>query len=79
MEVDRIVSVKFLKPALTEWKAAIAFLSKMDGSLRFFVGYDRLQDVMIGNNYPISLMYECIDSLGGASMFSAFDANTVYL
>ena len=52
--------------------------SKKDGSLRFCVNYKHLNAITVLDSYPIPRMDECIDSLGGAEVFSTLDSNSGY-
>lgn len=44
----------------------------------FCVDYRRFNAILIRDNYPIPRMYEFLDSLGKARMFSSLGANSGY-
>lgn len=54
-------------------------MSKEDGSLRFWVNYQRLNSVTKRGSYPIPRMNERIGSLGKAKMFSASNDSSSYM
>ena len=77
-EIQKMMEVDVIEPAVSEWAAPIVFAPKKDGSLRFCIDYRRLNAVTIRDSYPIPRMDECIDSLGDTQVFSTLDCNSGY-
>lgn len=53
-------------------------VSKKEGTLSFCVNYLNLNTLTILDSYSIPCIYECIDSLGDATIFSALDVSSEY-
>lgn len=58
--------------------AAVFFVAKKDGSLRLVTDYRALNEVTIKNMYPLPLIDELFDSLGGSQYFSKIDLTAGY-
>lgn len=67
-----------IEPAQSEWASPVVLVTKKDASPRFCVDYRKLNDLTIGDSYPIPRMDDCIDSLGNARVFTTLDCNSGY-
>ncbi len=72
-EVDRMLKMKVIEPAQSEWASPVVLVPKADGSRRFCVDYRRLNKLTIRDSYPLPRMDECIDSLGEARYLTTLD------
>lgn len=52
--------------------------TQKDGTLQFSVDFRKLNAVTVNHLYPISKVYECIESPEGATVFSTLEANNGY-
>ena len=77
-EVDRMLEQGVIEPTQSAWAYPVLLVPKPDGSLRFCVGYRRLNAVTIRESYPLPRMDECIDSLGDPNVFTTLDCNSGY-
>lgn len=68
-----------IEPAQTEWAAPTFFASKKKGSLRFCVGYQKLNAVIKRDSYLIPCMDECIGCIGEAMVLFTLDNISSYL
>lgn len=64
-----MITKKVIKTATTEWAAPFVFTLKKDGSLRFCVDYQKLNDVTICYLYPLPRIDVCVDRLEEATVF----------
>lgn len=67
-----------IEPAMSEWASPVVFAPKKDEKLRFCVDYRKVNAMTVRDTYPLPRMDECIDSLGGATIFSTVDCNNGY-
>ena len=74
-EVERMRSMDVIEPASGKWASPVVVVPKNDGSVRFCIGYRKLNLMTIKDAYPIPRMDECIDSLGDARVFFTLDCN----
>jgi hypothetical protein len=77
-EVQRLLKAGEICPVTSAWVSPVALVPKPDGSLRFCVDYRKLNNLAIRDSYPLLRMYECIESLGDAKIFSTLDCNSGY-
>jgi hypothetical protein len=68
-----MLAQQVIEPATCEWASPIVLVPKPDGALRFCVDYRRLNMKTVPDTYPLPHMYECIDSLGDATVFTTLD------
>lgn len=73
--IQNILEEGVIEASISEWAAPIVFAPKNDDSVRSCIDYRRLNTVKIRDSYPIPRMYECIESLGDAQIFSTLDCN----
>jgi len=77
-EVQRPLEADVIEPTASEWGFSVVLVPKKDGTLRFCVDYGLLNVVTKKDSYLLPRMYECIDSLSKATIFSTLDCNAVY-
>ena len=67
-----------IRPSQSPFGAAVFFVAKKDGSLRLVTDYRALNEVTIKNRYPLPLIDDLFDALGGAAVFSKIDLTAGY-
>ena len=68
----------FIRPSQSPWGSPVLFVLKKDSSLRFCIDYHWLNKRTIRNRYPLPLLEEMLDRLGGAKVFSKIDLKSGY-
>ncbi|KAG1929495.1 hypothetical protein F2P79_022926 [Pimephales promelas] len=58
--------------------AGFFFVGKKDGSLRPCIDYRGLNNIMVKNTYPLTLMSSAFERLQGASIFTKLDLRNAY-
>jgi len=51
----------------------VFFVDKKDGSKRIVMDYYNLNNQTVKNNYPLSLIMDLIDNMGGKRVFTKID------
>ena len=68
----------FIRPSKSPAGAPILFDQKSDGSLRLYVNYQGLNNLIIKNLYPLPLIEKSLDRLRRARRFTQLDFTLVY-
>lgn len=78
-QVKKMLKDGVISPSKSQWASPVVPAPKSDGSLQFFVDYRKLKSATLRDSYSIFRMDECIDTLGGAKVFTTLDANWEFL
>lgn len=60
-DIYKMLRMRVIEPAQTEWASPIVFVPKKDGTLRLCVGYRRPNVLTVRDSYTIPWIDECID------------------
>jgi len=77
-QVDEMEHHGIIEPTASPWASNVVLVRKKDGSLRFCVGYRRLNAIMYKDSYPLPLIDNCLNALAGTSWFSTLDLRSGY-
>jgi Reverse transcriptase (RNA-dependent DNA polymerase) len=77
-EIKNMLDADVIEPATGPWYSHIVLIPKPDGTVRFCVDYRKLNDVTENDSYELPRVDDCLDSLGGARLFTTLDANCGY-
>lgn len=77
-QLKELLDAGFIRPSKAPYGALVLFQKKHDGSLRLCIDYRALNKVTIKNKYPIPLIADLFDQLGGAHCFSKLDLRSGY-
>lgn len=67
-----------MRPSSSPWGAPVLFVKKKDGSFRLCIDYRGLNRVTLKNKYPLPRIYELLDQLRGATVFSKINLASGY-
>ncbi|KAL9256840.1 Retrovirus-related Pol polyprotein from transposon 17.6-like protein [Drosera capensis] len=77
-QLKDLLDAGFIRPSKAPYGAPVLFQKKKDGSLRLCIDYRALNKVTIKNKYPIPLIADLFDQLGGARYFTKLDLRSGY-
>lgn len=77
-ELQQLLTQGAIVPSSSPFSAPVLFVKKKDGSLRLCVDYRLLNQQTIKNRFPLPVIDDLIDSLGGAKFFSKLDLMAGY-
>ena len=76
--IDQMLSDGVIVPSNSPWASPICLVPKKDGSTRFCVDYRALNNVTIKDRYPLPLIQDIFDQLGGKRVYSVCDLKSAY-
>jgi len=76
--VQKLLQTGAIEPACSPWSSNVLLVRKKDGTYRFCVDYRKLNDMTEKDSYPLPRIDQCLDSLGGATLFSCLDLQAGY-
>ena len=77
-QIEYMLEHGFIRPSESPWGAPVLFAPNKDGGLWFCIDSRWLNKKMIRNRYPLPLLEEMMDRLGGARVFSKIDLKSGY-
>ena len=67
-----------IEPSESPWAAALVPAFKKGGTIRWAVDYRKLNDITVGDSYPLPNIAENLDKLQGSKIYSCLDAAAAY-
>nr|KYP67693.1 Transposon Ty3-G Gag-Pol polyprotein [Cajanus cajan] len=72
-QLEDLLEKQLVRLSVSPWGAPVLLVKKKDGGSRLCVDYRQLNKLTIKNKYPLPRIYDLIDQLRGASVFSKID------
>ena len=72
-QVDEMLKAGVIQTSTSPWAAPVTLTPKKDGSYRFCIDYRKLNAVTVKDCYPLPLIQDIFDQLGGTKLFSTLD------
>ena len=72
------LDASIIRESTSAWSSPLVYVKKRDGITRQCVDYRKLNDVTRKDAYPLPLIKDCLDCLGGAKIFSTLDLQSGY-
>ena len=77
-QLKELIDTGFIRPSKVPYGASMLFQCKHDESLRLCIDYRMLNKLTVKNKYPIPLITDLFDQLGGARWFTKLDLRSGY-
>ena len=76
--IDQMLKDRVIIPSNSPWASPICLVPKKDGTTRFCVDYRALNDITVKDRYPLPLIQDIFDQLGGKTVYSVCDLKCAY-
>jgi hypothetical protein len=78
LHLKEMLDKGYIHPSVSPWGALDLFVKKNDGTLILCIDYIQLNKMKIKNKYPLPIIDDLFDQLGGATIFSKIDLRSRY-
>ena len=72
-ELDEMLEANVIRPSTSPWASPVVLVKIKDGSVRFCVDYQKLNQEAKFNAYPMPRMEEIFENIGSATIISTLD------
>ena len=76
--IEDMLHRNVIQPSVSPWASPVVLVPKSDGSSRFCVDFRKVNKITKKDSYPLPLISESLDTLGGAKFFSSLDLVSGY-
>ena len=76
--IEDMLHRNVIQPSVSPWASPVVLVPKSDGSSRFCVDFRKVNKITKKDSYPLPLISESLDALGGAKFFSSLDLVSGY-
>ena len=77
-QIKEMIENDIIRPSISPWNAPVMLVKKKDQSLRFVLDFRALNDVTKKDTYPLPLIQDLIDRMGGSVYWTKLDAASAY-
>ncbi len=77
-EVQKMLDRGVIEPCQSSWASPVVLVTKKDGSTRFCVDYQKVNEVTRKDTYPLPWIDDTLDALRGSQYFSTLNLYSGY-
>lgn len=77
-EVDRMLALDVIEPAISPWNSPVLMVPKKDGSFRFCLDSRKLNEVTKKYSYALPYIADILDNLGHTKYLSSIDLSMAF-
>ena len=77
-ELEEMLRAGVIRPSSSPWASPITLQPKKDGSICFCVDYRKLNKEPKMDRYPLSLIQDILDQIGGSTILLTLDLKAGY-
>ena len=78
-QIKEMLQAGVIRPSTSPWASPITLVPKKSGNeMRFCVDYRKVNNISNKDSYPLPLIQDIFDSMGGAKIFSTLDLKAGY-
>src|SRR6266498_1010906 len=77
-EIERMLKDGIIKKSKSPWVSPVVLVSKKDGSIKFCVDYKKTNAITIVDAYPLPVVNDTIDKIGGKKYYTSIDLASGY-
>ena len=77
-QVNEMLENDIIRPSASPWNTPVMPVKKKDQGLRFVCGFRAINDVTKKDTYPLPLIKDVVDRMGGSMFWTKLDAASTY-
>ena len=77
-QLKDMLKQEIVRPSFSVWGSPVVMVKKKDGTLRFCIDFQKLNDVTVKDAHPLPRIDDTLEALKGAKIFSTLDLKSGY-
>lgn len=77
-QLDKMLHAGVIQPSSSDWASASVLVRKKDGSMRWCIDYQALNEKTVKDCYPLPIIEDYLDKLQGTKYYATLDMASGY-